>query len=174
MIPDTPIRGLKQMALSVLGDWKSTSAGDWTGAISCDEPVVGVAMLEVGTKVEWVLSERDAKEVRLWLVPYDGTGIDVQVGFSVGKGSRRWRTMLPSPFYRPEIIAPWLAETGRVIEFCQIPGSPVIWLKALFLAKSDVQVGRNGVWHLRRELAGSLSSPFEKMLTWGRTGVIPG
>jgi hypothetical protein len=172
MIPETTLTSLRRVGVSVTGQWSRLPKRDWQGSAVCAEPIVGVAILEVDSSTEWCISNRDDPEVRLTMGLYDKVGLDVQVAFSVGHGGRRWRTLVSSPTYLPSILPSFTVETGRVFTFAAVEGKPQIVLKSLFIARADVKSSRNGVWHIRPELATSLPAPFHKILTYGRSGAL--
>jgi len=161
MIPEAVLPGLSRIQVSISGAWLPLPKRDWKGHAACSEPFVGVAILESPASAEWCISVRDDSEVRLAIFPYDQDGLDVEVTFSLGQGGRRWRTWVCSPTYFPVIRSSLVIETGRVVTFCTVEGEPQIELKALFVARRDVKSRRNGVWHIRPELADSLPLPFQ-------------
>ena len=167
---------LRQIDVSVAGDWQADTRRDWRGKALAPEPVVAISFVVKGAQVSWCKSERPnlvGQPVRLLLGHYDSAMRDVQVSFSVGKGQVVSRTVVDSPTYRPNIQATMSVATARFLPFTTVEGSHPVELFALFLAGADVKVGRNGLWHLRRELVVSVPPDFRKLLTYGRTGEWP-
>lgn len=108
--------------------------------------------------------------VRLLLGHYDSVGRDIQVNFSVGGGHVLSRTLVESPAYQPPIRLPITGVTRTLLQFATVEGSHQVELFVLFLAGSDVKVGRNGLWHLRPNLVDSVPEAFRELLVHGRTG----
>ena len=78
------------------------------------------------------------------------------------------------PTDRPAISEQQTFQCGVIQKFTQVVGEPYLDLLILFLARRDVQSARNGLWHMRPELAESISSDsIRHMMTYGRTGHLP-
>lgn len=164
---------LRQIDVSVSGEWQAGATRDWRGQARAPEPVVAISFAVKGAQVSWCKSERAnpvGQPVRLLLGHYDSAMRDVQVNFSVGKGGVVSRTVVDSPTYRPKFQATMTVATASFIQFTTVEGSQPVQLFALFLAGSDVKVGRNGLWHLRPKLVESVPVDFRNLLTYGRTG----
>lgn len=172
MIPELTIPSLKCLSVTITGDWLSLPKRDWRGCVVCEEPIVGIAILETPTNTTWAISGRHSSEVGLLIGRYDKIGCDVQVSFSVGRGISYWRTLVASSNYIPDIPSKMTLLTGSVSKFCVVDGQPNVTLKVLFIAKSDVKSGRNGIWHVRTKLQDDLPLPMHQMLTYGRTGTV--
>ena len=164
---------LLQVDVSVSGEWRAGKTRDWRGEARSHEPVVAVTVCRRGGHVSWCKSERanpSGQPVRLLLGHHDSSGRDVQVNFSVGEGQVVSRTLVESPAYRP-VIRPQIAgATGALMLFVTVEGSHQVDLLVLFLAGSDVKVGRNGLWHLKPQLLKSVPEAFRELLARGRTG----
>ena len=166
-------RQVTELEVTVTGAWLPSPKRDWQGLIQSSEAVVGISFISVGSHTEWSKSDRgstEGLETSVMLGNYDSFGLDVQVNFSIGNNGRRWRTVVGSETYLPKIIAPNTFLTGSLIEFARVEAKPSIELKALVLARCDVKVGRNGIWHLRNEFLGFLPEMLQKILTRGRSG----
>lgn len=164
---------LRKINVSVCGEWLAGGTRDWRGEARAAEPIVAISFVVKGAHVEWCKSERanpESQPVRLLLGTYDSAKRDVQVNFSVGRGGVVSRTVVDSPTYRPKIQTTMTVSTTNVIQFPTVEGSRPVQLFALFLAGSDVKVGRNGLWRLRPKLVESVPVDFRKLLTYGRTG----
>jgi len=138
---------------------------------------VSIVFLETEEETHWCISQRGdtpSLPIRVVLFDYDKLGYDVQVNFSIGNsdGNRRLGCTVNSRDYVPNIPDKFEVETGKVIELAFIEGNPSIRLKMLYLAKNDVKVYRDGIWHIRKELQDSF--PISKLLNYGRTGIIAG
>lgn len=168
-----PIEGLSRVPVTLEGNWESGRQRDWRGTIRALEPIVGLILLESNLGIEWCKSERakaDGLKTRLALFPYDTTNLDVQVSFSVHGAFLRLRTTIASPSYLPALAQRTTLETGVLFGFTVITGKPRIGLFVLFIRAREVQVGRNGLWHLRRSVAGKIADPYKQALTYGKTG----
>ena len=164
---------LRRLDVALAGDWLPVPVRDWRGQACAPEPIVAVSFVTRAGGVSWCKSERGnpvGHNVRLLLGHYDATGHDLQVAFEIGEGQARSRTLVTSGEYRPSIDAPSSVSTGTVIPFCTISGDPPIRVQALFLAAADVEVRRNGIWHLRARLVDYVPETFRKILTHGRAG----
>ena len=164
---------LREVDVSISGEWEAGTTRDWRGEARATEPVVAVSFCRRGSKISWCKSERPhptAQPVRLLLGPYDSSGRDLQVNFSVGRGHVLSRTSVSSHLYRPSISPVPSAPTGRILRFSTVEGSHPVELLTLFLAGSDVKVGRNGLWHLRRNLVDSVPEAYRALLSRGRAG----
>jgi len=127
-------------------------------------------------KIEWASSNRveiPSLPIGLALFKYDEFGRDVAVSWRVGAksdGIIQTRTMVASPTYRPTLPETSLRATGTPIEFAVVDGQPSISLCMLFLARSDTRSARNGLWHVRADLADAIPEPWKSVLTRRRTG----
>ena len=164
---------LRQIEVSVSGEWQAGATRDWRGQAHAPEPVVAISFVVKGAQVSWCKSERGnsvGQPVRLLLTHYDSAMRDVLVNFSVGEGHVVSRTVVDAPTYRPKFQATMTFMTASFIPFTTVDGSQPVQLFALFLAASEVKVGRNGLWHLRPKLVESVPVDFRNLLTYGRTG----
>lgn len=159
------------------GAWQPAPKRDWQGTIRCTEAVVGISFICVKGHTEWAKSDvgnDEGLEVRVMLGNYDASELDVQVNVSIGHNGPRWRTRIDSASYLPALLVPKVFLTGRIIDFAKIKGDPVVAFKAFFLARRDVRVGRNRLWHLRKELVECFPASLRRILTHGRSGKFDG
>src|SRR5262245_1522127 len=148
-------RALRNVEVSISGAWREGRHRDWQGEARASEPLVAVTFAETAGVVSWCKSQRprpDAQSVELRLGNYDSSHRDVQVSFSIGEGQVVSRTKVDSPSYLPPIPAALTARTAELVHIVSVEGSRRVDLYALFLAGSDIKMGRNGLWHLRRNL----------------------
>jgi len=132
-----------------------------------------MTFMNAGNACECSKSERGRgeMEIHLALFPYDKASIDVQVNFGVSRSIILGRSVLPSPTYVPKVPPRREVRAGRVEPFALLEGTPSIELSFLFIAREDVKSARNGLWHLRPELAARVENPqLRRVLTYGRTG----
>jgi hypothetical protein len=159
--------------VAVAGQWSALPKRSWQGLITAAEPVVAVVFLATGGAWGWSKSARqNVTEAQLSLLPYDDMGTDVQVTFAVGQGYQRGRCTVASATYRPSVPSRREFGCGVVERFACLDGDPPVALLVLFLARRDVRSARNGLWHLRGDLADGITDErLRRMLTYGRTGV---
>src|SRR2546425_5379092 len=173
MLPDLRLDCLGGLDVHVSGDWANRRFRDWQGVATGSEPIVAVAFVADPDGIKWCKSERSAagQPIRLLLGHHDTEGRDVQVNFSVGDTGRVTRTTVESSSYHPLINAPAVGRTGFMFGFAAVSGSRPGLRGAPFIARPLVQVGRNGLWHVRKEVAELLPESVGGVLTHGRTGV---
>jgi hypothetical protein len=155
------------------GIWGNGSRRRWDGTISADEPIVGLAIQQSYGKWSGCKSAARAGSalgVSLLLGDHDGAGVDVQVNFTCGGGQVVSRCNVSSKHYKPSIPETLNLETGRLTAFAIVNGEPDVGLMLFLLRRRDIKVGRNHLWHLRRELAEGVSEPFHRVLSYGRSG----
>ncbi len=165
---------IKQQTVNISGSWVKTKPADWVGIAHSNQPIVAVSFLKYQNEISWCKSDReqiDGQQLRLLLGWYDNFGFDVQVNFGVGSHVIS-RTLLPEPTYLPSILSVASCVTGSMFKFTLVEGSPPIECWALFLDRSDVKMGRHGLWHLRRELSTNIFEPLKSILSYGRTGAV--
>jgi hypothetical protein len=174
MIDDIILPGVKKIPVSVSGNWLPLKHRDWQGIAFSIEPIVAVTLLRVGNYVQWCLSESkcgNSNEIRLLLLSYEKTDVDVQVNASIGNGGRRSRTILASPEYKPRIPLLDNFETGKITLLCTIDGEPKVDFLGLFLSRQDTKSYPKGLWHIRKHLISGIQEPLVRPLTYGRTGL---
>jgi hypothetical protein len=173
MLPDLHFDCLGDIDVEVKGSWCEGRRRDWRGVASALEPLVAVTFVASSDGAEWCKSKRpqpSGQPIRLLLAHYDADGTDVQVNFSVGESGRRLRTEVKSADYRPATASPVVGRTGRMLRFADIVGSRRVSLGILFVARSHVRIGRNGLWRVRPEVAERLPEPIAYLMTHSRTG----
>ena len=165
---------LRHFPVAISGEWLRARTRDWRGEVRAEEPIVAVSFCIRGRDVSWCKSDPadHSHPIRLLLAHYDSGGRDVQVNFSVGEtdGSVRTRTLLPSAAYRPAIRPSHSAGTSTLVPYATVEGSHPVQVLVLFLASSDVKLGRNRLWHLRTNLLDSVPAVFRTVLARGRAG----
>jgi hypothetical protein len=164
--------GLETLPIYLNGSWAYGAKRDWRGAARSTVPLVGMSFMQSPRHCEWCKSKKDeaSPEVRLALFPYDDVGMDVQVWF----WGLRWRSLVPSASYRPVFSDLQVLQAARIFRFATIDGDPPVNLFVLFLARSDVESSRKGLWRVRKRLESGLNEPFRRWLTYGRTGKCEG
>jgi len=175
MLQNVHFKSLRQIPVAISGEWQSGEIRDWIGTARAKESIAAISFLSDGNTIDWCKSSRPepaGQVIRLWLGRYDAIGLDIQTSFSVGveDGNVRSRTTVESIDYKPLIETPVESNTAALLHFSDIAGTTTVQLFALFLAGSDVKVGRNGLWHLRAELVPSVPSIYREILSYGRKG----
>jgi hypothetical protein len=179
MINFNPISlpGLVPVPAVVSGDWMAHPTKgyrDWRGQVTSERPVVGLALLARGESVDWVKSPRQmvgGVEVRLMLGPYDSHFRDVQVSVGIGYSGTGSRMTVPSAEYRPAIeTGP--CKAGQFTLVSRVEGDQRLEFWILLVAKSDIRGSRNGLWRVRDNVVAGIGAPWNRVLTYGRTGIV--
>jgi hypothetical protein len=150
----------------------TTGYREWRGQFESTEAIVALALTISGSHVCWTrTSHRGTTSLpaSILFAPYDEEGRRVRVGFMIMDAGTASQTVVESSQTQPA-PTPQSFSTGELVTIATIPSDPVCVLQALFLARRDVASVRNGVWHARGEVAATLSEPWRKILTYGRTG----
>jgi hypothetical protein len=158
---------------------------EWQGLARADEPLVAVLFARVADTIEWHKSDRPPRRD-----PADAVAVhtlDVSLGITAGPGqplasldARTHRAhanvtiSVPGGGLAPAIPDQHATSTGVLLDLVAFDGTPRVTFALLFLAASQVKVGRNGLWHVRRALAPALHEPLRTILTRGRHGSLPG
>ena len=169
------LQPLRRLDVEIEGDWCPGRVRRWRGVARAEESLVGVALVSSGEVSQWCKSERasaSGQSVELLLGHHDAAGLDVQVNFSVGRGQAVSRCIVPSAEFRPVLLHVARATTGVFVRLATIPSAPEVIISVVLIGGSDVKVGRNGLWHLRRHLAPSLPEPLRSILSYGRAGQV--
>ena len=168
----TPTIKIKAM---LAGSWTRPRAWDWIGTIKCEEPIVALSLMQVGTRLDWVRSEKGPKnvlEARLLLAFDTPNKSNVCACFGIGEASlRRW-TLLSNPNEPPKPPKSYSVPIGRVFPFCEAFGMPAIQLFGLVLLRSRAVGARAGLWHLKPEYRVGLTESWADILSCGRSGFI--
>jgi hypothetical protein len=165
----TDFKTLTKLKVNLSGDWDSMPRRVWEGVARCSEALVGISFLSVGDHTEWCKfysDSPDGLEFHVGLFTMDKDPKDVGITFN----GLRWRTTVESEHDLPAILAPSTVQTGEIVLVSKVGLAPVIPASVLFLVRRDVKMGRNHLWHLRKELLDGISEPFAKILTYGRAG----
>jgi hypothetical protein len=174
MIDAVKLTSVTQIDILIRGAWDPQEIRYWRGTATASEPCVAVAFLRDGYHVEWCQSERTNEsnlDLDLALFPYHKSeDLDIQVNFSIGQGRRRWRSILPSPVYRPTIRDSFKVLAGEVFQFTTVEGNPRVELFGLFIVQRDVEWVRRKIWHLQPRLRDAIQEPLKQVLTYGRAG----
>jgi len=168
-----PIAGLKRLPVDIAGDWVAGSNPRWKGAVRAAEPLVALVILMVGREVSWSKSERPASapgEISLSFFAMQDGRASTQVNISFQGGGRRHAAVLAESPLTIAVPAEVSASTGQCWCLARIKSEQPIAIHLLFIAASDVEIGRNGLWRVKESPATSLSSPWDSILTRSRTG----
>jgi hypothetical protein len=140
--------------------------------LTSNTEIVALTILRCGKTLDWAKSSSSssATSIRTGIGQYDLVGLDVQAWLSVGSGGTGIRTTVPSAAYVPDILDNQVIETGRLVAFTRVAGSPEIDLGLLLLARIDVKFRRNRLWHIRKELASGVDDTLARILRYGRSG----
>lgn len=168
----TEIQGAVRVPVSCSGEWVPTPERRWKGTLTSTTEIVALTALRRGKTLDWAKSGSSScsTPLSMGIGLYDLLGVDVQVWLSVGNGGARSRTTVPSATYAPDILDSQVIQTGRLVAFTRITGSPQIDLGLLLLARIDVKFRRNRIWHIRKELASGVDDTLARILSDGRSG----
>jgi hypothetical protein len=169
------ISPLTKVSATLSGSWKRPRYWDWNGTLTATEPIVALALMQIGERLEWARSEKALKpalDIRL-LLAYDVPDkSDVFVSFCVGENLTRWRTRLENADKPPEPPETSSVPIGRVFPFCEPFGTPKIRLFGLVLLRSQVVGARNGLWHLKPKFRDKVPREWARILSYGRKGFV--
>jgi hypothetical protein len=157
----------------VSGDWVPGPKRDWQGLACSQRTLASVVFMRTVDGIAWSKSERPTiigHDVRLLLGQCENGNLDLYATFSAGDGQQQTLVRAPSDDYRPEMPARITAQTGSIVPVCTLATSPEVEFSVLFIDGADVQVGRNGLWHVRPRIAEKIDEPMRSVLTCGRTG----
>ena len=145
---------------------------DWQGHFGSSEPVVALVVVVTDNNASWARSTHrgcESLETRILFSPWDEHGRHIRVSFSILDATGFGDTFVDSIQTQPApVLRPF--ETGTLMRIATVTTSPLCELMAIFLARRDVVSVRNGVWHARGNVVSSLSEPWRKILTYGRSG----
>jgi len=141
--------------ISIDGNWidKYKNQKRWEGQALCDEPVVSITFLEFNNKIIWVKSERNNNinhNIKLSLINYDNTGLDIQFNYSFNHGINYMRSRIEDINYFP-IINIKNSIAGKITLFCDFDGNPKLKLYYLFVPSKIIKIKRSGIWHIKKE-----------------------
>jgi hypothetical protein len=168
-----PIAGLKRLPVAVSGSWLVEAEPRWKGQVSAADRLVALLFLGIGREVVWSKSERpgpEPGEIDLAFFGMQEEGGSTQLNVSFQGGGHRYATVLAEAPRSIEIPAESSAWTGQSWCLARVNGPRPIGVHVLFIAASDVEVGRNGLWRVRKYLEGKVPGPWAAILTRGRTG----
>jgi hypothetical protein len=170
----TEVPGAARVPVTSAGGWVPLPERRWKGTLTSNAEIVALTILRCGKTLDWAKSSSSSSStsIRMGIGQYDLVGLDVQAWLSVGSGGTGIRTTVPSATYVPDILDNQVIETGRLVAFTRVAGSPPIDLGLLLLARIDVKFRRNRLWHIRKELASELDDTLARILTYGRSGTV--
>jgi hypothetical protein len=166
----------KEIEISITGGQEThPTAGyrRWGGMAVSTEPIVGMGIIETEHAYSWVRSSNRESSLEMGILfsPYDASGKNISVSFAMGDSVVCDSCTVLSRQTEPNPL-PGQYESGAVICFAQIQSERPFVLHALFLAKTDVQFERNGIWHLKPEHVHALDEAWRKAMVFGRNGII--
>lgn len=145
---------------------------EWRGQFESTDALVALAITSWGTHVSWTrTSHRGTPSIptRIQFSPYDEEGLRIRVSFMIADAMSVSETVVDSMQTQPTPL-PQSFSTGELLRIATVDSQPACALSALFLARRDVASVRNGVWHVRGNVATTLTEPWRTVLTYGRTG----
>jgi hypothetical protein len=185
---------LDRMAVRITGAWQpgASLSGGWTrhawhGVASAAAPMVALLCARTGGVVAWHKSDRSKAqaqaampihemEIRLAVTVAPDSpllGLDAQVQRAQANVTTRDLAAEPAAAARAlDIPAERAATTGIAIDLATVHGTPEVAFSVLFIAGSQVKMGRNHLWHVRPALAPALGEPLRTILSRGRRGAL--
>lgn len=145
----------------------------WDGHVSADEAFVGLLVAETPSTRYWAKAEPAGPSGMPLSVRYHPLAdpLTFQFLFSLGLG---WITSLKGTStarpVRPRVSVPGQLSAGRLMTIATVESSPPISAGLLFLARSDVSLGRNGIWRPHKALYGELPPALHPALVGSRHG----
>lgn len=145
----------------------------WSGIVISNEPFVAFFLIENDKQISWVRSSYTSNEQKISILfsPQNDQGKDVSVSFSVGDSVVCEKVTLNSSHIEPNPIVGNF-NSGSLLKFADLESEKQTILSVIFLSKSDVKIGRKGIWHLKPEFLDTLDEEWRKAFTFGRTGII--
>lgn len=145
----------------------------WEGVVEASEDIVALSMIENEQHYSWVRcsTKQHFLKMKILFSPIDYEGKSCSVSFSVGDSVVCENCILQSSQTEPNPL-PNIYQTGEIIHFAQLLSTKPTILHILFLSKTDVQMLRNRIWHLKSEHLEGLDTTWRKVLTFGRTGIV--
>jgi hypothetical protein len=180
------MRELKRSPIRISGDWQPVAfVGhlDWTGTVSADEPITGLALARDVSGTHWSSAGRTGSSslvVRLSVRPVDSVydrhvveiGLTVQpAGRKDGSGMALWTSRCRLTSTAPLSFSLNHHHTGNMTWFADARVDTGMQLGALFVCETDTQSARNHLWHLREDVDGPTAA-LSVALNRGRTGSV--
>ena len=150
---------LTKIPFTVSGEWiarpregRPSVLWIWEEAIEADRPIIALALLSSsGSDVSWGRARR-ANTCRLPVGLRIETWVETgtQVSWTIGSGGRRAWFALGQ---RPDMLAfASRGSTGSLSWLLDLGGQPRIRLGTIVVAEAETRGGRNGIWHLAKDL----------------------
>jgi len=146
----------------------------WEGKAESIEPIVAIVIIESESEYSWVrcsATNTNYLPLTIQYSPYDESNLNASVSFGINDSIVHAQSCLKSNLTLPN---PRVGNfiTGSIITFAEIESEKILSLEFIFFAKTDVHVGRKGIWHLKFEKKELLDEDWQRAFTYGRNGTI--
>ena len=135
---------------------------------------MAVTFMQVKKSIYWCKSPRASSPERTLsgLFTHELNGpFNLCISVSVEGGLlQHWTNINPEKEYLT-INNNHVVNTWELFEFIEVQGEPEIVVRILYIPRSYIKFGRNGIWNLKNEYTFSVPEPIKSVLTHGRTGV---
>jgi hypothetical protein len=142
----------------------------WTVSFTASEPVAAIAFFESRFGVRWVKSNRASINLQgaLSLAGWTGSACTIMVNAWLHGACSDGVPLGVSTDPRAQItVTPRRVTTGEPTLFARIEGFACV---AVLLPEHQLQMGRNGLWHLRAQWAAQVPAGLRTVLTRRRCG----
>jgi hypothetical protein len=168
---------VKKIDVTIIGEQKTHPTVGyrlWQGIAESSEDIVALALIENEQRYSWVRcsTRQHFLKMKILFSPIGYEGKSCSVSFSVGDSVVCGEPCVMHSHQTEPNPLPNIYQTGEIIRFAQLLSTKPTILHVLFLAKTDVQMLRNRIWHLKPKHLEGLDAPWRKVLTFGRTGIV--
>jgi len=156
--------------LNIIGKWLLDNSAHWQGSIDYDEALFSISFLQFGDCVNWTKSANKKTNehlIRIGLYNHKNSN-EVQFSFNLNNSFGRVSTIPNKP--NDKLIIHDRCDIGKISLIAEMKGTPNLKLYGLFIPRSLVKVGRNGLWNLKNETLEKVPTDFKNILRFGRTG----
>jgi len=170
----TKIINLPNEVINISGEWLENKTKKWEGQIFSEKPVSTISFLEINNRIKWIKSKKSNENIQkmeINLFHYDNSGLDIQFNYDINGGGAYYRSKIETVDYLPDIITENI-KSCVISLICSFDGIPKIKLYAAFLPTIIIQIGRNGIWHIKNGYNEFIKPEFINILNYGRQGYI--
>jgi hypothetical protein len=168
------ILDLPNNIINISGDWIDNKTPKWEGQAHSEEPIIAISFFEYDNKIEWIKSKKSNdifQKILINIFNYDKYGLDIQFNYNIGNSGLYYRSKIETINYLPNINT-GNVKSGIISLLCSFNGNPKLNLYVAFLPSKTVQVGRNGIWHIKKSYIENIENEFIDILLYGRKGFL--
>ena len=146
----------------------------WKGIVTADAPFVTLILVRKGSFTWWSKTSvppNSDSVVSLFLHPLNFENTSVQFLFYLNGGivQEVCASIKSENFLAPSPTTLHFF-AGQLGEFCTIASNPKTSFELFFLARSNISLGRTGVWRPHKNLSGAFPGQLESALFGRRNG----